>query len=371
MRISSSPDAIPAALAAASQTEPPSPSTQDSQTAVPPKSEPRQVASIASSSQLTTKRFGDMPRYKVDVDWLDACDNCIQNGKRCRSAAGSTLYMKSCYNCHIRHWTCKIEGERVFKRPPPTAKQLKRKAEYEVRKRTKAKSSEPSSTAKQKAKTPAQPTRKVGKIRLRNNGRFPASQAETAGPTTRKAAKKAAQQAPNTTVEQQETSASGAREGASSSTGAQSLPSDLDDTDLASKGAPNAHVEQYTMGLIKDISAGIKRCQTRMAQFQDFRTGLVILEMALQVLVSDLAKVLTPDNSSLDGSSPAHWILLQLKDYLQGILLVCQTASERPDGKELDEAEKSAKQVGAIVRSETVLDRCLTLISTHVGEEAS
>ncbi|CDR88297.1 uncharacterized protein SPSC_04124 [Sporisorium scitamineum] len=193
--------------------------------------------------------------------------------------------------------------------------------------------------------------------------------AKAASVTTRKAAKTAPQQALNDTVEQRATSTQHAKEGASTST--LPLPSTDDAKEPAAQCTPSAHVEQYTTGLNKDISATLRRCKARVAQSTDFHTGLVILEMTLQVLVGNLAKVLTPENTLLNGSSPTHWILPQLKEYLQSILLACQKASEKPDGKELEEAEKQARQVAAIVASETLFDRCLTLISMHVGEEAT
>lgn len=143
-----------------------------------------------------------------------------------------------------------------------------------------------------------------------------------------------------------------------------------DSSGIGSVPAPNPRLRIYTTGLIKDIVAGIRRCQDRLTGAAE-HAALLFLESVVGLLVEDLAKVLTTKNKALDGSQPSDWILPELKGYLQRVLLECQRVRETPGGKELDPAEKGARQLAAIMTSETLFDRCLTLISTTVGENST
>ena len=95
------------------------------------------------------------------------------------------------------------------------------------------------------------------------------------------------------------------------------------------------------------------------------RAGLMVLETTMTILVNDLHKLLSSENELCAGKR-THWIVPQPAEYLQSIRQECQSARETED-QEL-EAEMQAKQVAAISASETLLERCLTLITMHVGE---
>ena len=403
--------------------------TEDSPAIIALKSEGRQIAAGEPKTQLTAKRFGDQARYQLSVDWVDKCDRCIEENVKCYTAAGSTYLSRACHNCFVRHWTCTVGGERVYKKQAPNPRQRKRKATVESLADT-------STSSKQLMRRP-----RTGKVQPRKSGR--ASKAAQHNPVLLTQASQQPQHSKRTRVRKQAAkkslmqNAGPVEEGSDISSAPESddeplantfnnRPAELPDTssssasftrdddgilqteeaqtgiaqehvaivvdagqnesdesipgnvslfveaaEPATKRLPEPRMTQYVLGLINDIEGTIRRCQGSMPQIQDYKFKLGLLEKACEVLVWDLAKVLVPDNTDFDGSKPEYWILPELKDYLQGILLECQHARETPNGQELDASEKLGRQIVAMAKSETLFDRCLTLISMHVRKEST
>lgn len=376
-----------------------------------------QAATAFSSAPSSSQSLVANNKYSQDVDWINPCQRCIKKGERCFTKAGTGSQRKRCNECVLRHRICIVDGENVAGEEPELEPKRKPKSRSKSRPKSRPTTitkvvAAPRRSRRQPAQAKHAPVVLTAAKKSRARLRERRTKAERKKPTVQAISGSleeddeltdfstisspprsdegappagALEQAPAPTsqrpAEPQPSHPKKVLEPIRPCPDGNDLPTHAEAvktpaeaaglpamTNEAANQAEAQRVEKYAVGLIKDIASAIRRCQERVTRMSE-TVGLMVLETTLDVLVSEISKL--SFERELDTSNPAHWVVPQLAVYLQRIRLECQAAHQTPESREISEDEKKAKQVAAILASETLFDRCLTLISMHVGESSN
>lgn len=395
----------------------PSPSPPPS-TAV--KSEPRLTESFASSPKRLVDRLpGEEPRYQVDFDWVDKCDDCKKVGVRCYTKAGTIERATSCYNCYLRHWTCSVDGvrcsesikegkkpqvkspaklnatarqeSRFLSRPatttrsgrsPKTAQQgpvvLSQTAEQAQKRRRKRKSTVLVKTS-QEIDTAARPQRsgvdllpgtEDDHLTDASSGQTsavpePSTDAVSAPVSSSQLCQDAS--TPQTQVNTQMRQEAESLEEDNNTSRSDAAPSAQTITaEAVSLSTPNPFLESWTIGLIEDIEIWIRRCQESPVASSEQLT-LLALETQAEIFVNHLKERLESGHLDTENNI-THFILPRITTCLEKILAKCKEALNFPAETELNEEERKSRRFVAIKASETHFTSCLRLIDMRRGQ---